>query len=83
MVGTSGAMGERSSEPTASIFNLPARPWGNATGRFSNVSWTSPAMSPVVAIALPLNGTCTMSTPVRSLNCSPAIWPVAPAPEVP
>ena len=37
MVGSSGAMGERSSEPTASILSLPLRAWGSETGRFSNV----------------------------------------------
>src|SRR5829696_3337408 len=41
---------------------------------------TSPEITAVVAGALPLYGTWSISTPVIDLNNSPARWPGAPAP---
>ena len=38
----------------------------------------SPASSACVAGAPPLNGTCTASVPVSTLNSSPARWPALP-----
>ena len=63
---------------TASARSLPALTCGIALARLSNMNCVSPASSACVAGAPPLNGTCTMSMPVSTLNSSPARWPALP-----
>ena len=71
-MGISGATGERRDPPTASALILPAFTCGSTACTALNMNATSPAMSPVIAPAEPLYGTCSISIPAVDLNSSPA-----------
>jgi tripartite-type tricarboxylate transporter receptor subunit TctC len=64
MVGTSGAAEERVAEVTAMARTLPERTCGRIDTMVTNASWTWPAINAMLPGPPPLNGTCTMSTPV-------------------
>ena len=60
--------------------SLPARSIGRAATLVSKLRATWPPIRSVIAGELPLYGTCRMSTPVASLNTSPARCEVVPLP---
>ena len=73
--------GMRFGEPTASSTSLPALTCGIAEPVELKVMSTSPESSAASASPVPLNGTCSMSTPARSLKSSPAMCCALPTPE--
>jgi hypothetical protein len=83
MVGRSGSSGQRVAVETASGRIWPASAKGCAAGRLSIISCTRPAIKSVSAGALPLYGTCVISTPVIDLNNSVETCAVLPSPGVP
>src|SRR5690348_11437945 len=70
-VGTSGSISDLLRVVTASARNLPDRTCSIDAGRLSNITCTCPAIMSVSAGAFPRYGTCTISTPVATLNNSP------------
>src|SRR6185437_12819383 len=73
-VGRSGNAAARAPLVTASARSFPALMNGNDDGRLSNINCTCPPIRSVSAGALPLYGTCVISTPVITLNNSPDRW---------
>src|SRR3954447_20587198 len=56
---------------------------GSDDGGVMNMTWTSPAISPVMAGAAPRYGTCTICVRVSDLNSSAAKWSPLPTPGEP
>ena len=56
---------------------------GSDDGGVMNMTWTSPAISPVMAGAAPRYGTCTICVRVSDLNSSAARWSPLPTPGEP
>ena len=73
---------ERSALVTASARRRPAFTIGSTEGGVAKVSCVSPATTETSAGAPPLNGTCTISTPVAWLNSAPPKCGADPTPEV-
>ena len=69
--GISGSATERFRPPVPSILSRPACTWVSTVGMLLNASCTRPAIKSVMPGAVPLYGTCTMSTPASDLNNSP------------
>ena len=82
-VGSSGTAGERPAPMVANALSLPVPRWGSAVDRLGKAMFTWPPSTSVRANALPLLGTCVMSTPPRCLNNSPVRWLDVPGPPDP
>src|SRR4051794_39428472 len=80
MVGTSGSTAARVLAETASGRSLPSLTSGIAGGSDVNVIGVWPATADWIAGPAPLNGTCTRSSPAKSLNNSPERCGVVPVP---
>src|SRR5262245_24477668 len=76
----SGSASERVAAVTASARSLPASMYAIDEGTEANVTCTCPPSRSVSEAAKPRYGTRTMSTPVITLNSSPARWVVTPIP---
>src|ERR1019366_8189195 len=83
MVGTSGAEVMRLFENIASALILPPRTCGISVLGTSTRIWMLPPIRSCSAGAVPLYGTCTMSTPAVCLNNSVVRCAAAPTPEDP
>ena len=83
MVCTSGRLGMRCLPVVASRRTLPALASGTTGGTPVNTMLNCPPMRSVMASALPLYGTCTMSVLVISLKSSPVRCGLLPTPGEP
>src|ERR1700730_10591493 len=83
MVGTSAAPATRLAENIASALILPPRTCGISVLGTSTRIWMLPPIRSCSAGAVPLYGTCTISTPAVCLNSSVVRFAAAPTPEEP
>ena len=78
--GMAGALGSRVSPITAIGFRRPDFTCGITLARLSKSIATLPLARSGMESAVPLYGTCTMSTPVSILKNSPFRWTMVPMP---
>ncbi|MNT62791.1 hypothetical protein D3C72_2005480 [compost metagenome] len=77
-----GSVARRDGLVMANTLTLPASACGMPVATMSKNRSTSPLISAGRAWVAPLNGTCRMSMPARSLNSSPARCDEVPGPNV-